>query len=1314
MSFIKLFEEFVQKKDIDTKSKLSALLNEEEQQAEPEADTEPETETQQEPEDDGGSSCSDFENDIKANALQKIATATTTTAATTAPRIALTKTIFLTPIQKSPTQQQQQQLLIQQQHTKQKQLYTTLTAKQTTPSGRVTSTNLGNVVIKDFKGIIKPILATTIITTSTNSTATITSPLVTTATTTTTTTTSTTISTTSQFSGDVEVDGNLNVAIVAAKRPQLTIVATKTTALVDNISTALGVTAVTSATTASIVSPTTSTTINSTTATADTSTESNKMEHSYIRDTTPKPQNNIEISNGLQPARTILVRRPPQCPSCHTNPVEEDLSDAHQAPIPSYNEIAAKEAMNECARIAKYVKNINADDDDWESRVNQIGWSNMQKNLFSKVARILDNDQLGRLSNAGRPNEAMQRRVVVDKSASRMRKALASVAWDSRLTQWLHCLLMDCLPSTYMASYLDILQTLKSKLPTLMDKMLFGRPLNVSQELLAPVMKKKWEPQIATKIRKLAHNAVIVALPSMPTSGPVPNRLQKWYQHLATITQIVQVTLPMTSGHISRQPLEQVAEQIVSLTRVKIHELRNENSQRSIILIGFNAGASLALQVAMSENVACVVCMGFAYNTYNGVRGTPDDRILDIKVPILFVVGQNSARSSPEEIESLREKMQSESSLVVVGSADDVLRVPKSRRKIENVTQSMVDTMVVDEVYDFIKKILTNPPGPRTPTVINSTFYNKLNKTTTGEKTTGVYQRKRKNEGGDQEATPAKSKHIIGRPRTRPISNTSTSTSTTGTAKITQMHTSTPVMVGKSQPLKKHLSPSNITNDDLNMAIQSLISDSNDTDLNTSNVSTDSNPQKIITNFELVTQPTKTAPIKTTTLLNTQQKQLIIGSTPAVGTKIKMIPSNQFVQLKPTSLQSQSKIYTIKTSPVVGSTPGDVTGGPRIGSIVTTSPSTTSTGQHIFTLKTPNGQTTQFATAVGGQQKYTVIKNANGNSTLQLSSAKTLHPVSTVSPSPSTSSSNLDLGNIIDMPILFADNEGNLSDASSSTETKSSSVTTGKGSSGVGQLIISQKIIKEANPPSTTTPAATASTSSGTYVINKPGTFLQSQQIVGNKPNKVVFINRNTMKPCPNILSRSNISQQLNKYTKVVLTNSKTATATLVPRPGTHITTSTSPIASSVKQINLQTLNHSTTTSPVTTPTRPSGILNVQTKNLPQIQIINNPNATFISTDKPQIRNIVVKSGGLKQLPPHLTTQLLNRNLTVRKLPPGSVTITSSPVHTSAAQDVVTAIDTASSSPASSSSSSASNIQTSPKIITLNPINRTTPTTKGD
>ncbi|XP_017480243.1 PREDICTED: KAT8 regulatory NSL complex subunit 3 isoform X1 [Rhagoletis zephyria] len=1078
----------------------------------------------------------------------------------------------------------------------------------------------------------------------------------------------------------------------------------------------------------------------------------NKMEHSYTRDNT---RTLGSFSTGLSPARTILVRRTPQCPSCHTHPLEEhDFDECNQADVPTYNEIAAKEAMNECSRIAKYVKNNNPDDDDWESRINQSGWSNMQKTLFSKVANILDNDQLGRLANANRQNEPMQRRSVVDKSASRMRKALAAVAWDSRLTQWLHFLLMDSLPSTYMASYLDILQTLKSKLPSLMDKMLFGRPLNVSQELLAPVMKNKWEPVANTKVRKLTQNAVIVALPSVPTSGPVPNRLQKWYHQLASITQIVQVTLPSNVSHIARQPLEQVAEQIASLTRVKIQELRNENPQRSIILIGFNAGSALALQVAMSENVACVVCMGFAYNTFNGVRGTPDDRILDIKIPILFVIGQNSAKTSTEEIESLREKMQSETSLVVVGSADDVLRVPKSRRKLDNVTQSLVDAMVVDELYEFIKKILTNPPGPRIPTTISSLVHAKQGRNATGNtigssntegntKISGV-QRKRKNEAmnSDQEQTPVKTKCVqpIGRPRTRPLNTTTSPPAKTSQSSLLGIGNTS--KASQQQGQKSQISPSTaITNEDLNMAIQSILGDSNEPDGSIHNSSTESSQgaHKIVTNYEIVA-PSKSTPIKTA-LLNPLQNKVI-----PPGAKIKMIPSNQFVQLKP-PMQSQSKIYTIKTASMQQN---NASGSTSIGSIVSTSPASGTAAHHqqqIFTLKSPNGQTTQFVTAAPpgtSNQKYTVVKNASGSTTLQLANTGLSNVKSTATTLISgTSTSNLDLSNIIDMPIVFADNDGNLSDSVGAPAATNKPANT----SGVGQLIISQKIIKEANSSASSdagvssTVSTPPKTGGGTYIINKTAgsPLLQhTAQTSVNKQNKVVFINRNTMKPCPNIISRSNIAQQLPKYTKVVVTNPKTSATTLVPRPATQLSASTgsgssgsTPIVSSVKQVNLQTLK-----SPVTIGARQtSGVLNVSTKSLPQVQIIGTTvggaaisstlaNATNVATsaavtggsgmltDRPQIRNIVVKPGGLKQIPAQLKSQLLNRNLTVRKLVnivPATKTVgasSTSPGVTIVAQSG----GMTSEASASGATSSGTSIQTSPKVITLNPINPSAPT----
>lgn len=69
--------------------------------------------------------------------------------------------------------------------------------------------------------------------------------------------------------------------------------------------------------------------------------------------------------------------------------------------------------------------------------------------------------------------------------------------------------------------------------------------------------------------------------------------------------------------------------------------------------------------------------------------------------------------SSQEEIESLREKMSAQTSLVVVGSADDALRIKKFNRHMEGITQSMVDNMITDEVHDFVSTCIVNPPGPR-------------------------------------------------------------------------------------------------------------------------------------------------------------------------------------------------------------------------------------------------------------------------------------------------------------------------------------------------------------------------------------------------------------------------------------------------------------------------------------------------------------------------------------------------------------------------------------------------------------------------
>ena len=108
-----------------------------------------------------------------------------------------------------------------------------------------------------------------------------------------------------------------------------------------------------------------------------------------------------------------------------------------------------------------------------------------------------------------------------------------------------------------------------------------------------------------------------------------------------------------TVTNLNQQSLQSWAEQTISITRSKIQELKNENPDRRLILIGMHSSSSIALQVALVEQVSGVICFGFSYNTVHGPRGLPDDHLLKLNCPILFMIGQNSVRASEEELEIL-------------------------------------------------------------------------------------------------------------------------------------------------------------------------------------------------------------------------------------------------------------------------------------------------------------------------------------------------------------------------------------------------------------------------------------------------------------------------------------------------------------------------------------------------------------------------------------------------------------------------------------------------------------------------------------
>lgn len=123
-----------------------------------------------------------------------------------------------------------------------------------------------------------------------------------------------------------------------------------------------------------------------------------------------------------------------------------------------YDSAKARNLMQQCEKHSKLVKTFDEDNENWESQVVKTGWTGTQRRLFDQVAKALHAERLARLAYEGNTGEPVLRRCSLDRTAKRVRCALTQVQWNTKLTQWLHGVLMESLSQSYVAIYLDVLQ----------------------------------------------------------------------------------------------------------------------------------------------------------------------------------------------------------------------------------------------------------------------------------------------------------------------------------------------------------------------------------------------------------------------------------------------------------------------------------------------------------------------------------------------------------------------------------------------------------------------------------------------------------------------------------------------------------------------------------------------------------------------------------------------------------------------------------------------------------------------------------------
>lgn len=169
-----------------------------------------------------------------------------------------------------------------------------------------------------------------------------------------------------------------------------------------------------------------------------------------------------------------------------------------------------------------------------------------------------------------------------------------------------------------------------------------------------------------------------------------------WRQRLATIGEVQAFDYPyMRAGRKTPDRLPALLE----AHRAALAEARLK-APGPLFLIGKSMGGRIGCHLALEEEVAGVICLG--YPLQSGASGALRDQVLlALRRPVLFVQGTRDPLCPLARLEVVRARMTAPSTLLVVEGGNHSLEISAAQRKAPGETQEVADSRVLATIRAF-------------------------------------------------------------------------------------------------------------------------------------------------------------------------------------------------------------------------------------------------------------------------------------------------------------------------------------------------------------------------------------------------------------------------------------------------------------------------------------------------------------------------------------------------------------------------------------------------------------------------------------